>query len=505
LTSSGAWKIDAGSVGTAITPSQIEAVPQAYNGCSDVPPLTINYDILYVQEKGSIVRDLSYNFYVNIYTGADITILSSHLFHGQQIMEWCYAEEPYKIIWAVRSDGILLSLTYLKEQDVNAWARHDTLGKYKSICSISEGNENAVYTIVQRNVNGQYLQYIERFASRQLDGDPSIGIPGNVEKAWCVDAGLQYPLTQPNATLTPTAIEGIPAISSVHVIFGGAGYSAGTTVNAVDDTGSGFIGTPVIVGGVIQSITITNGGANYIHPSWNIVDPLGTGSGVVLQSIITSPVVMNASAAVFSSANVGDIVRIANGKGIVLSAPTTQQIIVNVTDPLTEAWPTLTGNWSITTPVTNITGLDHLNGSMVSILADGNVEPSQAVVNGAVTLSHPCSAITIGLPYQCQLKTLYIDVLSDATGSQSRRKKISDVTVRMQDSRGLKFGTDFNYMTEFKDRTNEPMGQAIALFTGDLQQPTEPAWNQNAQVCIQQDNPLPATVLALYPDMAIGG
>lgn len=506
LTSSGAWKIDAGTAGTAITPSQIEAVPQAYNGCSDVPPLTINYDILYVQSKGSIVRDLSYNFYVNIYTGSDITVLSSHLFHGQQIVEWCYAEEPYKLVWAVRSDGSLLSLTYLKEQEVNAWARHDTSGKYKSICSISEGDEDAIYTIVQRLVNGQYLQYIERFASRQLGGDPTLGIPGNVERAWCVDAGLQYPLTTPAATLTPAATTGVPTISSTKVVFGGSGYSAGTTISAIDQDGSGagFIGTPVIVGGVIQSVNITNGGTNYVRPEFNIVDPAGTGSGAVISAVVTSSVTMNASAPVFSSANVGDVVRIANGRGIVISVPSPSQIIVNIIDPLSEAWPTAAGDWSITKPVTRISGLDHLNGRTVSILADGNVEPQQTVVNGSVTLTHAASAITIGLPFQCQMKSLYIDITGSETTIQSKRKKINAVTVRMQDSRGLKIGTAFNAMTEFKDRTTEPMGQAIKLYTGDHRQTTHPAWTEQGQVYVQQDYPLPATVLALIPEMSVG-
>jgi hypothetical protein len=74
------------------------------------------------------VRDLSYNFYVNIYTGTDMTVLSNHLFADRTLREWAYAEEPYKIVWAVRDDGILLGYTYMKDQEVYAWTRHDTQG-----------------------------------------------------------------------------------------------------------------------------------------------------------------------------------------------------------------------------------------------------------------------------------------------------------------------------------------------------------------------------------------
>jgi hypothetical protein len=504
LTTSGAWKIDAGTVGTAVTPSQIEAVPQAYNGCSSVAPLTINYDILYIQQKGSIVRDLSYNFYVNIYTGTDISLLANHLFYGHQITEWCYAEEPFKLVWCIREDGLLLSLTYLKEQDVYAWAHHDTDGLFKSVCSVSEGNENAVYVIVERLINGKYLQYIERFASRQMGADPTIGLPADPSRAWCVDAGLQYPLNMPNATLTPIANDAIPVINGIDTIAGGKGYSAGTVLNVNDSTGSGAVLTPVIIGGVIQSVTIVSGGSAWTNPTITAFDPAGTGSGAAFQAILARPVTMNANAAVFGSTKVGDIVRVNGGVGTVMSVPTTSQIIVNVAEELASVWPAVSGNWSVTTPVTTVSGLDHLDGKTVSILGDGNVVPPQVVKNGSITLDRAYSAITIGLPFTCQLQSLYIDIQSADGTIQSKRKTVPAVTVRMQDSRGLKAGPTFNSLVEIKERTTEPMGQPIQLFTGDQRVVLPATYNVPGQICIQQDNPLPSTILALIPELVVG-
>jgi hypothetical protein len=503
LTTSGAWKIDGGAAGTAITPSQIEAVPQAYNGCSSVAPLTINYDILYVQAKGSIVRDLSYNFYVNIFTGADISLMANHLFYGHQITEWSYAEEPFKLVWAVREDGILLSLTYLKEQDVSAWAHHDTQGLYKSVCAISEGNENVVYVIVERFIQGQYLQYIERFASRNMGGDPTIGLPADPSRAWCVDAGLQYPLNKPNATLTPIATDAIPVIYGVHVIAGGSGYSPSTIINITDSTGTDGILTPIIVGGVITGVNIVNPGVNWTNPTLTVYDPLG-GSGAALQTILASPVTMNASAAVFGTTQVGDVVRISGGLGYVLSIPTSSQIIVNVVNPLTGVWPVVAGSWSVTTPVQSISGLDHLDGQTVSILADGNVAPQQTVVNGTVTLDRKYSAITVGLPFTCQLQSLYIDVQAPGGTIQSKRKTIPNVTVRVQDTRGIFAGPNFNNLIEVKERTTEAMGQPITLFTGDQRVLLPANYNVPGQVCIQVTDPLPSTILALIPEINVG-
>src|SRR5215510_3130540 len=155
LTSKGAWQVSGGAGGVAtqggaITPATAIATPQAYVGANDVPPILINYDIVFIQAKGSIVRDLSYNIYANIYTGNDISVLSSHLFYGHQVLEWAYAEEPFKSVWCVREDGILLSLTLVKEQDMYGWARHDTRGNFESVCSVTEGTTDAVYVAVRR-------------------------------------------------------------------------------------------------------------------------------------------------------------------------------------------------------------------------------------------------------------------------------------------------------------------------------------------------------------------
>lgn len=510
LTSSGAWAVSGGTSGAAITPTSVQALPQAYNGCSShCPPIPINYDILYVQARGSIVRDLAYNFYVNLYTGTDITMMSNHLFFGHQLLEWAYAEEPFKIVWCVREDGILLSLTYLKEQDVMAWAHHDTLGLYKSVCSVVETDasgtsEDVVYVIVERFIQGQYLQYIERFASRVLGGDPTIGRPANPELAWCVDAGLQYPLNEPAATLTPVEPDSIPVIYAVNTIAGGQNYSAQTVIHVDDSTGSGATLVPVIVGGVIESVTVDDGGVDWTNPTLTAFDPSGAGSGAALAAIIASPVTMNASAAVFGSTLVGDVVRVNGGLGYVLSIPTTSQIIVNVVNNLTSPWPAVSGAWSCTTPVQTISGLDHLDGETVSILADGSVAPPQTVANGSVTLDRAYSAITIGLPFTCQLQSLYIDVQEQGGTIQSKRKTIPAVTVRMQDSRGVYAGPNFNSLIPIKERTTELMGQPIPLFTGDQRVLLPAGYNVPGQVCVQVTDPLPSTILALIPEINIG-
>ncbi len=221
-----AWLLNGGSPGSAVTPSNLVANSQAYNGASKPPPIVANDHILYVQSKNSIVRDLAFNFYVQIYTGTDISVLSSHLFYGFQLLEWAWAEEPFKVVWAVRNDGALLSLTFLKEQDLVAWAHSSTQGIFKSVASVTEtvsiGVVDALYTVVQRTINGQTVQYIERMAE--------LAYPNGLTDAWCVDAGLQY-----NGTST--------------LAFMGAQHLAGATVTglATDNLGNVTIITPFVM------------------------------------------------------------------------------------------------------------------------------------------------------------------------------------------------------------------------------------------------------------------
>lgn len=184
-----AWLINGGSPGSGVSAIDTVANAQIFNGAAGLPPIVAVDDILYVQSKNSIVRDLVFNFGKQVYTGMDISVMSSHLFYGFQLIEWAWAEEPFKIVWAVRNDGTMLNLTFLKEQELIAWTHRDTNGAFKSVASITEtvavGAVDAIYTTVLRtNPTGNSLQTIERVTEQYY--------PTGVTGAWQVDSGIQY-------------------------------------------------------------------------------------------------------------------------------------------------------------------------------------------------------------------------------------------------------------------------------------------------------------------------
>lgn len=524
MTGGGAWKIDGGSPGAAVTPSTIQASAQAFNGCSDVPPLPINYDILYVQAKGAIVRDLAYNFYVNLYTGSDITTLSNHLFFGRQITEWAWAEEPFKIVWAVRDDGVMLSLTFVKEQEMIGWAHHDTQGLFKSVCSISEGTEDVVYLVVERLINGNLVQYVERMASRKMGSKPDYDppIPADLTKAWFVDCGLRTTLLDGtvltkhhNGTLTPSSTGAAPSNIPVSIVYsivgadlinGGSGYTnPAITVSDYYGTGSGAQITATVVGGVITAVTVASAGQNYQLPIVTITD--ATGTGAVIQAIPSNDVVMTCSDTV--TANVGDMLRMNDGWGTVRVVTDSTHFTVNVLQPFSSVWPAAAANWTCTTPVTSVVGLDHVEGCAAAVLADGNVVSDGinnplTVTNGTITLPQAASDILIGLNVTARFKSLYADIPGQQPTVQGRRITIPACTIRVCDTRGLMVGHDFVDMVEFKERNQQPMGSPILPFTGDQRFNLGSDWQVDAQLCAQQINPLPATILGLIPELSVG-
>lgn len=152
-----------------IRPAEINPRAHTYNGSSWISPIVSGGNALYVQARGSIVRDLGFDYSVDGYRGSDLTIFSAHLFDGYEITSWDYQQVPHSIIWAARNDGTMLGLTYLREHQMLAWHRHDLEdGFVENIAVIPEGEEDSVYLVVRREVEGVVYRSVERMVSRQI-------------------------------------------------------------------------------------------------------------------------------------------------------------------------------------------------------------------------------------------------------------------------------------------------------------------------------------------------
>lgn len=159
------------------------------------------------------------------------------------------------------------------------------------------------------------------------------------------------------------------------------------------------------------------------------------------------------------------------------------------------------------TPQSEITGLSHLEGGDVAVLADGNVIKGLTVEDGKLTLKHPASVVHVGLPYSAELETLDLTLPRQDGTQQGRSARLISVSVRVEKSRGIKIGAaegdpvPFEAM-EFKERSTEPYGAPISLTTGIMTLGLNAGYS-SGRVRVIADEPLPCTVISLLPKVAV--
>jgi hypothetical protein len=151
-------------------------------------------------------------------------------------------------------------------------------------------------------------------------------------------------------------------------------------------------------------------------------------------------------------------------------------------------------------PVTSISGLSHLEGQTVAILADGATHPRKTVTSGSISLERSASKVKVGLPYTSLLQTMRLDAGSQDGTSQGKTKRIFDITLRIYESIGIEVGPDLNNMERIPFRSSATlMNQAIPIFTGDKEIEFRGNYETDGYVYVRQDQPLPLTILSLYP------
>lgn len=192
FTNSSVWSI-AGQQGDPLDIDSIDARVIEEIGASFLPPLVVDGCGLFVRVKGRGVRALIPAANPSGFVGVDLSALAQHVFGSKLAKDWTYQEDPFGLVWVVLSDGTLASLTFSREDEVWAWARHETDGSVERICAIPETDEDYVYMVVRRTINGVTKRFIERMTSRITKNLPSDDI--------CLDCAANYVGT-PTTTIT---------------------------------------------------------------------------------------------------------------------------------------------------------------------------------------------------------------------------------------------------------------------------------------------------------------
>ena len=190
------------SAGAVLTPADITIRQQTTHGSAAVWPVRIDHVVLFVQFAGRKLREFGFSVEVEGYRAFDMTRLADHITLGG-ISEMEYAEEPNSQVWAARNDGVLLSMTYRREEDVVAWGRHILGGSFgtgaavvDSVTTICGGNgagqvkdataRTEVWMIVKRTIGGATVRYVEFLEKDWTAGED------DQEDAYYVDSMVTY-------------------------------------------------------------------------------------------------------------------------------------------------------------------------------------------------------------------------------------------------------------------------------------------------------------------------
>ena len=149
----------------ALSPRSVAVRAQSYIGANGVQPVIVNNTIFYVASRGGHVRAVQYAYDQGGYTSSDLSLIANHLFDYKDIKDMTLSKAPIQTVWAVSNDGSLLALTVYPDQNISCWSRLVTDGAYKSCCAVSEGMEDHLYVVVEREINGVKKKYIERFSA----------------------------------------------------------------------------------------------------------------------------------------------------------------------------------------------------------------------------------------------------------------------------------------------------------------------------------------------------
>ena len=446
-TAGGEFAVSGGGADNAITPTNILIKKQSNHGAANIDAISVGNATLFLQRARRKIRELAYNFDVDGYVAPDMTILAEHITEGG-LTQVAYQQEPNQIIYATREDGELVGLTYQREQQVTAWHRHIFGGRF-GIATITVSDYANIAT-------GTKLT-LTKSDGTTVDFNSTTGTAGTNEFK-----------TQTNNDTTATNLKN--AINA-HANFTATVSSAVVTVTETAHEATGYL---TIKSFDTTRLTATSEGKAMVES----VAVVPTDDKEYQTWVIVKRTINGATKRYVEYLNELDFDQ-----------------TDNTTFNFLDSALSYSGS-----PATNISGLTHLEGQVVSILADGATHPNKTVSSGAITLDRASKNVKVGLAFTSLLQTMRIDAGSQDGTSQGKTKRIYDITVRMFETIGIEVGPDLSEMERIPFRTSANlMDEGIPPFTGDKEVEFRGNYETDGFIYVRQTQPLPFTILSLYP------
>lgn len=445
------WSLSASDSSRPLTSSNVRAQAQSQYGSSDLPALVVNDTILYIQRMSRKIRELIYTWSSESWISNDITALAEHTTRSL-IREVAYQRVPDAVYWFIRGDGLMVSMTYEREQQVVGFARHSTDGEFESVTTINgTTGEDEVWVSVKRTINNQIVRSIERFKTGMRDAldtaDKSAwffvdsGVQSLVTYSWSLDSGevITFSNLPPNSGLTGTYLVG-EKISD-------------TEFYITDLNGNQFGITDSWITSGVSKIHKING------ENFTITDLTGA-----VFTILNPPFQAPVSNAMITGLSHLEGKEVSVWAGVYNAADNeiTYGIVTPVINPLTNK--------------------------------------PMAVTNGTLILQTPVCASVVGLPYTSLLCPERVDQqMADGT-SQSRKMRIPRINIKLYQSFAGEYSSDqVNWSPMVARTTTDFMDDSPPVRNGWNRMYLSSNWQDGVDIFIRQTLPMPLTIAAIVP------
>lgn len=164
-------------------------------GSSDIEPIKTRKSLLFLENDENTVSDFMFSDKVNGYDGNTLSAFSRVLFDGFSLTDFTFSNSPSPRLLAIRDDGKLMCLTYLKSQNITAWTIWDTKGKYETMCTLPKSKNDEVYMVVNRD-GKRYIETLQRDLLPNQD----------ISEAWYIDCGARYDGSKTNELIITNGV-----------------------------------------------------------------------------------------------------------------------------------------------------------------------------------------------------------------------------------------------------------------------------------------------------------
>ncbi len=442
-TSGGEFAVRSSGTDEPLTPTNSQIKQQSTYGSADVQPVQVGNAVLFLHRAARKIRELTYNFDSDSYVAPDLTILSEHVTEGG-IVEMAYQQEPDNIVWCVRNDGILAGMTYRREEQVIAWHRHK-IGGVSGTCTIT----------------------LTDFAN--------------------IAAGIKVELTKSDgSTVTFTSTTG--TAGTLEFKTETSNNASAANLRAAINNHADF--TASVASNVVTIFETTRAGIGFLSVKTTDDVRLATTdeSHSLVESVATIPGVNEDQVWVVVQRTINGATKryIEYMSGWEFGTDIEDSFFV-------DSGLTYTGS-----SATTLSGLNHLETENVSVLTNGASHNPKVVSSGGISLDVATTKAHVGLPFASTLQTMRLEAGATDGTAQGKVKRIDESTVRLFRTVNAMVGGDLTTLDRISFRSAaDSMDVAVPLFTGDksIEMPT--GFDQDGFVVVQQDLPLPMTLISV--------